>query len=51
MERLQAAASETPLFAAVSTEGASVWIERRIVRHTGRGTLAFGNWPRANEEK
>ncbi|WP_219836341.1 ketopantoate reductase family protein [Paenibacillus sp. R14(2021)] len=48
LERLQAALPRSPVFAAVTTEGA-LRTAGNAVRHTGQGFLAFGNWTK-NEE-
>lgn len=44
MEKLSAALPGTPLYAAVSTEGA-LRINETTVHHTGQGILTFGGWP------
>ncbi|RAP76670.1 ketopantoate reductase family protein [Paenibacillus montanisoli] len=48
MDALRKVLQETQLHAAVTTEGA-LRGDGQTVRHTGRGTLTFGCWPRSVE--
>jgi 2-dehydropantoate 2-reductase len=49
LELLREALPDTPLYAAISTEGA-LRVSETTVRHTGHGSLTFGLWPEGAPE-